>query len=333
MEGTEASHSTDAESTHADIFLYLGSINMQGYHELCKILANEPPENGAQKAMLVLGTLGGDANAAYRICRALHHHYEKGFKLFIPGKCKSAGTLIAIGATELIIADSGELGPLDVQISRKDELFERSSGLDLPQAIDYLGGEMRNTFKHTLIDIKLGGGLSTSIAAKIATDLTVGAYAPIYAQIDPSRVGETQRANMIAFSYGVRLSSKSKNLKHDALVSLLNGYPSHSFVIDRKEARQLFVNVSRPPKHVAELFPSTDFFGPAVGEDDPLVQRLNDLEPSTSKENNEDPSTGAKATDAIEENEDDKPTPKKASATRKGTKGQRRTSNGKKTGH
>ena len=43
---------------------------------------------------------------------------------FIPRRCKSAGTLLLIGATSLIISDRGELGPLDVQLSKPDEIFE-----------------------------------------------------------------------------------------------------------------------------------------------------------------------------------------------------------------
>lgn len=282
-EGNKDRQSSNAETTEhkktqtkVDIFIYSGGINRQGYQHLCNILNNEPPENGAQEALLILGTSGGDADAAFRIARALHHHYPKGFGLLIPGYCKSAGTLIAIGAKALIIADEGELGPLDVQISKRDELFERSSGLDLPQAFDYLGTELRNSFKSALIDIKLGGGLSTSIAAKIATELMVGTFAPIYAQIDPAKIGETQRANMIAYAYGERLAHKSGNLKPDGLAKLLYGYPSHSFVIDRKEARDIFDDVDMPSTQMLEAFESFSnlFKGDRVNGRNPFVTKL-----------------------------------------------------------
>ena len=49
---------------------------------------------------------------------------------------------------------------------------------------------------------------------------------------------------MIAHDYGERLSTD--NVKPEALNQLVAGYPSHSFVIDRKEAETLFRRVRRP---------------------------------------------------------------------------------------
>jgi ClpP class serine protease len=41
----------------------------------------------------------------------------------VSGYCKSAGTLIALGANELAFGEHGELGPLDVQIAKRDEVL------------------------------------------------------------------------------------------------------------------------------------------------------------------------------------------------------------------
>ena len=51
------------------------------------------------------------------------------FFLYVSGFCKSAGTLVALGAHELTMSDHGELGPLDVQLLKKDEIWETQSGL------------------------------------------------------------------------------------------------------------------------------------------------------------------------------------------------------------
>jgi hypothetical protein len=63
------------------------------------------------------------------------------------------------------------------------------------------------------------------------------------AQIDPMHVGEVSRAMKIGKEYGDRLTKASKNLQEGALGRLVDDYPSHGFVIDRKEAAQLFVRV------------------------------------------------------------------------------------------
>ena len=50
----------------------------------------------------------------------------------------------------------------------------------------------------------------------------------------------------IAGHYGRRLLSEGQNIEESALDFILSEYPSHSFVIDRKEASMLFKNVREP---------------------------------------------------------------------------------------
>lgn len=228
-----------ATQHNADVFYYAGPVSREGYDLVTQCcVAHTPKKN----ACLFLATYGGDADAAYRIARALRHNYEK-LHIFIPRECKSAGTLLLIGATTLIISDRGELGPLDVQLSKPDEIFERSSGLDIMQSLRVLREETLSVFTRYLIDIKVGSGITARTAAEIACKLTVGVFSPIYAHIDPLTLGEVQRAIAIAYEYGERLDDYDHNLKPDALTRLVTGYPSHGFVVDRKEARALFTNV------------------------------------------------------------------------------------------
>lgn len=158
--------------------------------------------------------------------------------------CKSAGTLIAIGANELAIGDLGELGPLDVQVSKPTEILERGSGLDYTQALSVALEHALAAFGQSLLQMRGGHlRLSTKLAGELACRLACGVVEPLYAQIDPNRIGEMQRAIQIAHDYGRRLDGHGSNLLEGALDRLVAGYPSHGFVIDRKEARQLFRKV------------------------------------------------------------------------------------------
>lgn len=123
----------------------------------------------------MLVTFGGDADTAYRIARCLQDHYEK-FILYVSGICKSAGTLVAIGAHELVISDHGELGPLDVQMSKKDELWEYQSGLTVMDALTALKDNAFNAFEQFFLDIKRKSGdtITLRTATEIATDMTKG---------------------------------------------------------------------------------------------------------------------------------------------------------------
>lgn len=229
-----------------DVLIYSGPIDRRGYASVCGALEGSRKRN----ALVAVLTRGGDPHAGYRIARALHHNYGKGeIRLLVPDLCKSAGTLICIGAHELVIADEGELGPLDVQVAKPDEMFASGSGLDIMRGLANLRVGVLESFKDYLLDINAGSGVSTKMAAEVATKLAVGTYEPVFAQIDPIRLGEMEAALSIANAYGKRLADKSKNLKSNALGRLVNSYPSHSFVIDRKEARELFERV-RPPSDV-----------------------------------------------------------------------------------
>ncbi|MBO9377876.1 hypothetical protein GG804_13970 [Sphingomonas histidinilytica] len=88
-----------------------------------------------------------------------------------------------------------------------------------------------------------GGIISFNSAAKVASDLVTGIFSPIFSKIDPYDVGQKARSMRIANDYGERLARVGANLKGDALDILTRGYPSHSFVIDMEEAKELFNNV------------------------------------------------------------------------------------------
>lgn len=229
------------DSTSTDLIVYVGQINRSGYESICEVLAKRKSET----VLLALATPGGDAHAGFRIARALQHCYGT-FNALVPRYCKSAGTLILIGAKRLYLADMSELGPLDVQIKKGDEIVGSSSGLDIFQAVSYLQGQAMTGFRTYLIELNQDLGLSTKLASDISTRLALGMLEPVAAQIDPMKLAEMQRATEIAFAYGNRLNENSKNLKTDGLTKLVTGYPSHGFVIDRKEAKTLFIDVQQP---------------------------------------------------------------------------------------
>lgn len=239
------------ESYDGEIFLYYGDISRDGYQKISS--AYEARINKSGKVCLVLITYGGDPDAAYRIARASNHHFKE-VEILIPDICKSAGTLLCVGAKRLIFGDRGELGPLDIQLSKPDELHESMSGLDIIQAINALQNQVLDSFRTYLVDIRLGSRIRTKTAAEIATQLADGFIAPIAARIDPLTLGEHQRAMQIAYDYGQRLSSMVDSLNSDALVKLVSSYPSHGFVIDRKEAADLFKDVVAPSGPTEEIY-------------------------------------------------------------------------------
>jgi hypothetical protein len=162
------------------------------------------------------------------------------FIIYCLGMCKSAGTLIALGADQIRMSKFGELGPLDVQIAKPDEFNKQSSGLDMTVALQQLGEEAFERFESYFLALKKRSGdvITTRTAAQIASDIAVGLFNPISAQIDPLRLAENFRQLEIAREYGRRLRVQEATLEH-----LIKGYPSHDFVIDFEEAKSWFSNV------------------------------------------------------------------------------------------
>lgn len=159
------------------------------------------------RCVLVLTTGGGDADAAYLMARFLRGTYQR-VTACVFGYCKSAGTLLALGCHEIAMGLRGELGPLDVQVSEKDEPARFGSGLETVTSLNLLTKTAFASFERYLVDTiqRSGGQISTKTAAELATNLTVGLVAPISAQINPIRLGREQRAMEIASAYAARLS-------------------------------------------------------------------------------------------------------------------------------
>ena len=200
-----------------------------------------------ESVFLLVATYGGDPHAAYRLGRTLQRRYKK-IIACVPGRCASGGTLMVLAAHTLKMSEFGVLGPLDIQIRKSDELFEWTSGLTVGATITALRQEAQAMFRESLFDLKEGskGQITLRTAMDTAASLTTGMFGPLFAQIDPLRLGEDGRSTRIMEEYGERLARQGKNTQPSAIRTLVAGYPSHNFEIDREEARTLFQEVEEP---------------------------------------------------------------------------------------
>lgn len=227
----------------SDFYLYAGPLERQ-FEQRQLILVKHRSER-RKHAVLFLETYGGHADAAYKIAKAFKRNYQS-FTVMVNSDCKSAGTLLSLGADHLVMSDTAELGPLDVQIPKEGEFSGRRSGLDITDTLGALQSESIRLMRQHFIDLRLGSGqqISTRDALDNATKIVCGLLAPVYAQINPMSLGESARSNSIAYHYGQRLAKG--NIHPGALEKLISGYPSHGFVIDREEAKELFSSVREP---------------------------------------------------------------------------------------
>lgn len=267
----------------ADIYFYSGEIDNEGFGGLVQRVAKGAEH---ENCLLIMVTTGGLANSAYQIARLLQKTYTK-FILFTPSYCKSAGTMVALGAHQLIMHDVSELGPLDVQLLNKDELAGRRSGLVVRSAFESLAETSFDLFEMFMTRIigQSRGNISFKTASEISGQVSASLMAEVYSQINPDAIGNDHRDLKVALEYGNRLAEKSKNPADDTVYKLVHNYPSHDFIIDDEEAKTLFENVTAPTPCLYKLLNQIGLV--ALQEASPtIVRRLRRPPADTAKEAN-----------------------------------------------
>jgi len=189
---------------NADVLLFAGSIYPQEEKALADVLNNLTKKR--PNVFFVFATLGGLPDSGYRISRMLQRAYSKGkITIFVPSFCKSAGTLVVMGANSLMMTSSSELGPLDVQLVSRD-LAERTSGLTPTQALMTLRGEVSTAFEEVFLHIRRKTRLASENSAEVAGHIVSNLFKEVYGKIDPMRLGENDRSMLVAQNYAERLS-------------------------------------------------------------------------------------------------------------------------------
>ena len=243
----------------ADVFLFRGEISRSSSENVERLLSKRLRK---PNALLILVTPGGDPDAAFRIGRAFQDLYTGVVASLIPGWCKSAGTLITLAGSKIYIGDMGELGPLDIQLAKQDEIEEAASGLLIETTLRTLEATATRMFLSITKTIRNETRVTTKMASEISAKMVIGLMGPVYGQVEPLRVGENARAMAITMQYGRRLSITSKCLNDPAsLEYLIRGYPDHGFVIDRKEAKSIYKDVEKPTGTMTDLMAA---LGPKV---------------------------------------------------------------------
>jgi hypothetical protein len=282
-----------------DIYLYAGEISEAGYVRLSQEIAVQ-----SSKVTLILVTTGGSGPAAFKISRLLQNHYED-FQIFVPAYCKSAGTIVALGAHKILMTSMSELGPIDSQVLEQDEIGTIESSLYTRASLDSLLEASFDFFEDSTIRLvqKSQGSISFKLAAEISATMATGMVSSLVAKIDPTLLGKHRREGEEGIKYGLLLAEVSENAKDDTVQKLTTDYPKHDFVIDRLQAEQLFHHVEEPSQTLKTLAALPDMQVLYATDGPPVVRSFHKttIRPS----NNADPQTGA--ADSRKANDDQPP--------------------------
>lgn len=188
-------------------------------------------ESGAHLDLL-LQTPGGDVDQAERIVLMCRKRVRRGqFRVVVPDSAKSAGTLIAIAADEIVMGEPSELGPIDPQIT-----------------VTTAGGEPMTRPAQSILD-----GLQEIVDS--AEDQLSPAYFPLLDKLDPALIDFCKKALSRSEQFAERFLS-AHMLSHDkekaaAVAKELNAvekHLSHGAVIDAIRATNMGLTIrSLPP--------------------------------------------------------------------------------------
>lgn len=199
---------------------------------------------------ILLDSSGGDADGSYQLATFLRSRCAR-LRVFVPDWAKSAATLFCLGADEIWMSATAELGPLDVQIRDPRNPQESPvSALEQFRAMDYLkrySFEMLDMYVKILI--RQAAPMRLLDVIREATPFVTQLTAPLYGQVDPFHLGGSYRSLDVAIEYGKRLMGRyayadcSEREIEQLVGALAWSYPSHSFVIDFEEAKGLGLHV------------------------------------------------------------------------------------------
>lgn len=175
---------------------------------------------------VLLYSYGGDARTAFHIGRLLQAYSNKKLQIYPLREAKSAATLIASAADNMVMSELSELSPMDPQI-KLPSIERRFSPLAIKHSLELLHGEISNG--HDLI-VK-------TLAEKLPDPLSLGEA------LKSLETGKDYLRKLLVSRMFAGDSEKAAAVAEQ----LVLGYPDHGYCIDFKEAQDIGLVVKEVP--------------------------------------------------------------------------------------
>lgn len=187
------------------------------------------------KISLIIYTCGGDTLAAWNIIN-LFREFCNELEVIVPNKCRSSGTLMALGANSIVMTKQATLGPIDPSITRS--MIPIIPNSTPPQRLPISVESVKGYF--SLLKEEFGASSDAALSA---------AYTKLAEYIHPLVLGDVYRTQkqiqMLAEKLLRMHNVDDQTIKH--IVSFLcSDSGSHDYTINRSEARNLGLSVETP---------------------------------------------------------------------------------------
>ena len=210
--------------------------------EALKTLAGQL--SSSDRLTVLLESPGGHIEHAHRMLLAMRRHVSD-IEVLVPSWAKSAATFFCLGADAIYLGSDAELGPLDPQIIDRSGNDRDASALETFKALEQLLGYSINTLAALTRHLMQTADMDFPHAIDRTQQLFAAIITPLYQQIDPHELGEAGRYLSEGEDYAMHVMRRWAY--HDAtheersliVRRLVWDYPSHGFVIDLEEAREI----------------------------------------------------------------------------------------------
>lgn len=209
-----------------------GPVNARVAMDVIPLVSEQLRKIGkVSKIDLFLYTAGGDTMVPWRVVSMIREYCDT-FSVLIPYKAHSAGTMISLGADEIVMSDLSEISPIDPSTAN---IFNPSDPTN-PQ----------NKIPISVEDVIAYFDLAKNkFGIKSDEDLTkiFNKFMESSPQIHPLALGNVNRThNLIRLLAKRLLKSHKEPMKEDQIEKIVEAFTeklySHMYFIGRKEAKE-----------------------------------------------------------------------------------------------
>jgi serine dehydrogenase proteinase len=181
---------------------------------------------------LVLWSMGGDTDAPWPIVTLLREFTDE-LSILLPHRAQSAGTLLALGANEIVMTPLSVLGPIDP--TRGHHLLPSKPGSPESEAVSV------QDMRHAMEFVRSAFGSETPVTS----DAMATIISALFEKVHPLAIGALEQTYALARLIAKQCLSTHMDATKDAAKieeiakRLSDDYKSHTYEIGRREAERL----------------------------------------------------------------------------------------------
>jgi hypothetical protein len=196
----------------------------------------------SKKISLLLYTIGGNTMAAWNLVNMLRMFCDE-LEIIVPARARSAGTLMCLGADKLLMTKQATLGPIDPSLN--GPLNPQIPGAAPDSRASVSVEAVRGYIEMAKQDLGIKGSRDM---AEVLNNLSSKVHPLVLGSIFRSR-SQIQSLARELLKMQVKDATKTKKI----IDFLTSESGSHDYTINRREARQLGLNVEIPSQALYDL--------------------------------------------------------------------------------